>query len=215
MTQEEQIIQRDFYSEIKVTFPDILKFTGVSLLSQAAAYYYVFFLTSYTAILLRGTASDVFWQVILTVPAAYLLPFFLVRRYLSRILPKLYTLADDPERWYEKAIRLTGAGEVLRFFLGLLPFSYTAYGLLTSPVTYLLYTLLYVNPADGYEKIIVDHQPGAADTAVFMLIYCLYFAVFEFSLFRECRKAALRRRRNLENDLIERNKESSFYRKGV
>ncbi len=215
MTQEEQIIQRDFYSEKRVTLPDILKFIGISILSQTAAYYYVFFLATYITILLRGTASGVFLQVLLTVPVAYLLPFFLVRLYVSRVLPKLYTLADDPARWYEKAIRLTGPGEVLRFVCGLLPFSYTAYGLLTSPVTYLLYALLYVNPADGYEKILADHQPGAADAAVFLLIYCLYFAVFEFFLFRECRKAALRRRRDLESDLTERRKGSSFHRQGV
>ena len=41
MTQNQQIIERDFYYQREVTASDSLKFLGVSLASQLAAYYYV------------------------------------------------------------------------------------------------------------------------------------------------------------------------------
>ena len=70
MTQKQQIIARDFYTEKPVSGKSILRFTAVSLLSQFAAYYLVTCLNRFFAASLGGSAFGWLLQVLLTIPAA-------------------------------------------------------------------------------------------------------------------------------------------------
>ena len=211
MTQNQQIIERDFYYTKEVTSSDILKFIGVSAGAHLAAYYYILCFTSLIS-LWKGTATYVVLQVLLTIPVAIVLPSFLVHRYLAWAIPKLFSLHDDVNVWYKKALRLMIGEEALRFLVGLLPLPFTAYGVLTSPVTYLLYTLVYVNPMDKYEEVLVNHHADLIDTAVFLLIYCTYFALYNLFLFRKFKKEVIRQHRYLEGCLAEKQKSENYYR---
>ena len=211
MTQNQQIIERDFYYKREVTSSDILKFIGVSAGAHLAAYYYILCFTSLIS-LWRGTATHVVLQVLLTIPAAIVLPSFLVHHCLTSAVPKLFSLRDDVNTWYKKAICLIAPEETLRFLTGLLPLPFTAYGVLTSPITYLLYTLVYVNPMDKYEEVMVDHHIGNIDAAVFLLIYGIYFFLYNFFLFRKFKKEVLRQHNYLEGCLSEKQKSDNYYR---
>lgn len=211
MTQNQQIIERDFYYEKKVTSSDILKFIAVSAGAHLAAYYYILCFTSLIS-LWKGTATYVVLQVLLTIPVAIVLPSFLVHRYLASAVPKLFSLRDDVNTWHKKAIRLIIGEEALRFLIGLLPLPFTAYGVLTSPVTYLIYTLVYVNPMDKYEEVLVNHHANLLDTAVFLLIYLIYFSLYNFFLFRKFKKEVIRQHTYLEGCLAEKQKSENYYR---
>ncbi len=211
MTQNQQIIERDFYYKKEVTSSDILKFIGISIIANLVAYYYVLCFTSLIS-LWKGTATYVVLQVLLTIPVAIVLPSFLVHRYLTSAVPKLFSLNDDVNLWYKKALRLMVIEEALRFVIGLLPLPFTAYGVLTSPVTYLLYTLVYVNPTERYEEVMVNHHTGFIDIAVFLLIYIIYFVIYDLLLFRKFKKEVIRQHRYLEGCLAEKQREKSNYR---
>ncbi len=211
MTQNQQIIERDFYYKKEVTSSDILKFIAVSAGALLAAYYYILCFTSLIS-LWKGTATYVVLQVLLTIPVAIVLPSFLVHRYLTSAVPKLFSLRDDVNTWYKKAIRLIIGEEALRFLIGLLPLPFTAYGVLTSPVTYLIYTLVYVNPMDKYEEVLVNHHANLMDTTVFLLIYLTYFALYNFLLFRKFKKEVIRQHAYLEGCLAEKQKSDNNYR---
>ena len=210
MTQKQQTIQRDFYTEKPVTGMHILRFTAVSLVSQFAAYYLVTCLNRFFAVSLGGSASGLLLQVLLTIPAAFFVPGWLVWRHLGVRIPGnekisgMWSLADDPRLWYRKALRLMLPGEILRFLLGLLPVPVFRYGVLTSPGTYLLYTLLYINPTESYDRVMIQGQPDMADTGIFLGIYFVYFLVYELLLLKKFRKEALRHQKYLEGCLAER-----------
>ncbi len=214
MTQDQIIIQRDFYYQRTITVSDILKFIGVSFAVQFAAYYYIICITSLLAPL-DGTATHVVLQVLLTIPVAIFLPSFLIHRYLSSVIPKRFSLKDDKSQWYRKAIRLMGIEEILRFCTGLLPLSFTAYGVLTSPITYLLYTLVYVNPMQRYDEIILNYQVGVLDIIVFLSIYSGYFAIYNLCLIRKFKQEVFRHHLNLESSLKEKEKTQMNYKKGA
>ena len=160
----------------------------------------------------RKICEDLVLQVLLTIPVAIVLPSFLVHRYLASAVPKLFSLRDDVSLWHKKAIRLIAPEEAVRFLIGLVPLPFTEYGVLTSPVTYLLYTLVYVNPTDKYEEVMVNHHASLIDTAVFLLIYLIYFALYNFFLFRKFKKEVIRQHTYLEGCLAEKQKSENYYR---
>ena len=213
MTQNEQIIKRDFYYQRDVTAVDRCKFAAVSLGAQLAAYYYILCFTSLLS-MWQGSATHAVLQALCTLPVAALLPSFLVHRYLASAVPKLYSLRDEEKWWHKKAVRLMLGGEIFRFLVGLIPLPFTAYGVLTSPVTYLLYTIAYVNPAGKYEAIFVHHSVSPVDTAVFLIIYVLYFSLYNFFLYRRCRHEVRRQHVYLTGCLREKEKSDSYYYKG-
>ncbi|MBO5258073.1 MAG: hypothetical protein J6C42_11295, partial [Clostridia bacterium] len=71
-------------------------------------------------------------------------------------------------------------------------------GTVTSPITALLYELLYILPAGKYEQILVNNTPGIPDIAVFLLIYLSGFALQECLLLRMFRKCLTRHIRELQ-----------------
>lgn len=209
MTQNQQIIERDFYWTRQITVSDVLKFFGISMLSNFAAYYYVVCCNSLTAVF-GGMATYVLLQALLTIPLTIFLPPFLMKLYIRSAVPKLYSLADDPQKWYIKAARLMAVPEIIRFLAGILPVSFLNYGVLTSPVTYCLYSLLYITPLDKYDDVLLNGNAGVMDTVVFLLIYVLYYAVYEYVTAKKFRKEVFRHNVYLEGCLNEKLREQSY-----
>jgi len=176
--------ERNFYYEKQVNREDRLTFGAVSVGVQSAAYVLVSLLFS----VLFGMLP-MFVQYPLRAVLYSVLPLVWMKKYLDSSVPRLYSLADDDTLWRNKAFSLMLPGEIVRFILGLLPSPLLRYGTVTSPITALLYELLYIHPAGKYEQILMNNTPGIPDIAVFLLIYLSGFALQEcllLRIFHEC-----------------------------
>lgn len=211
MTQNQQVIERDYYYKRQVTAKHIAKVAGFSFVGNVFTYFIVNNIFSILASL--SSSDDVLYMIvgsIICLPVAILLPCFPIYKYLSFLLPRLYSLADAPKSWYKKAIRLISGSEILRFVLGLLPLNLTKYGVTTSPVTYLIYELLWIKPLDKYDDIWLNNEVALLDFLVFLIIYLIYFAVYEFFLLKKIKKEFVRQQKYLEGCLNEREKYYNF-----
>ncbi|MBR5444638.1 MAG: hypothetical protein IKV57_00850 [Clostridia bacterium] len=203
-------MKQDFQETKPVTVSEKLRFAGASLFSHLLAFWAVYCIYLYLYAYLEGSALFVLLQIFFTLPISILLPRWWMKKHLPTQIPRLYTLADDPEVWYKKALRLILPTEILRFLMGLLPFPICRCGLLTSPVTYLLYTLVYVIPLERYDAIMVQNQPTPLDTAVFLGIYCAYFIFYNLSLMKRFRKEAQSHIRYLEGQRTEKERTKNY-----
>lgn len=205
MNEKQYILERDFYYKREITYADRFKFLGVTLLAHFLAYYYMMCFTSLTQIWV-GSAFYVVFQAIGLLPIAWLIPFFLIRQYLQARIPKLFSLADEENAWRQKAFRWISLCELLRFLTGLIPLSITRFGVMTSPVTYLLYTLFYIEPLGKFDAVLRDGKAGLLDLTVFFLIYGAYFFLYDYFLVRRIQKEAARHRQYLRGCLREKEK---------
>ena len=203
-------MNQDFYETRMVTVPEMLRFAGASLFSHLLAFWAVYCLYLYLYVHLDGSALFVLLQICFTLPVSVLLPRWWMRKHLPTQIPRLYSLADAPDMWYRKALRLILPEEIFRFMVGLLPFPICRCGLLTSPVTYLLYTLLYVIPLDRYEAVMVQNQSTPLDTVVFLGVYCGYFCLYNLFLLKRFRKEAQSHIRYLEGQLTEKQRARDY-----
>lgn len=209
MTQNQQIPERDYYAEKTVTASHSLKFMLIHIGIHMAVYYCVLFCGVFFSAF-AGSATYVVLQAVTTIPLAIILPLILLKRYCQSVIPKLYTLADAPENWHRKAIRLILPGEIVRFLLGFVPIPILQYGVITSPAAYCLYNLCYITPLGKYEAVLVNRNGSAVDTIVFLGIYILYFAVYEVVIFRKFRKETVRHTTFLTGSLHERNRTQKY-----
>jgi len=175
--------EQNFHYHTQVNREDRLKFGAVSIGVQFAAYFIVNLLFSVLLGMLPTAVQYLLRAILYTV-----LPLVWMKKYLNSVLPSLYSLADDDAVWHKKAVSLMLTGEIVRFILGLLPSPLLRYGTVTSPITALLYELLYLLPAGKYEQIMINNTPGFPDLAVFLLIYLAGFAVHELLILRIFRK---------------------------
>lgn len=185
--------EQKFYYQTQVNWEERLTFGAVSLGVQVAAYILASLLFSVLLGMLPMAA-----QYPLRAVLYVLLPLVWMKTYLNSVIPRLYSLADDNSLWHKKAFSLMLPGELVRFILGLLPSPLLRYGTVTSPITALLYELLYILPAGKYEQILVNNTPGIPDIAVFLLIYFSGFALQECLLLRMFRKCLTRHIRELQ-----------------
>lgn len=193
--------EQNFYYEDQLNWEDRLKFGAVSIGVHFAAYFVSSFLFSLLLGMLPPIAQYPLLGILYTV-----LPLFWMGKYLSSAIPPMYSLTDDDALWRKKAVSLMLPGEIVRFVLGILPSPLLRYGTVTSPLTGLLYDLLYITPTGKYESIMVNGTLGVLDIAVFLLIYFAYFAVYEFVVLRMFRKRLTRHISELEGELKEREK---------
>ena len=180
---EQYIIDRDYYYLATVGWKDRLMFFGLTLLYNGVTYYIVRWLAMVFTSVFGTMESGVAFQVLTTIPAALLIPLLLTFRDVRKAVPKLYSLADKETGWLKKAFSLAGPGEALRFLLGMLPLPFLMYGAITSPLTYLLYQLAYVNPTDRFDEIMVENAATLRDFLVFLAIYAVYYIVYELLLY--------------------------------
>lgn len=174
-----QISERNFCYEARVTGEDCLKFGTVSIGVHFAAY----FLSSLLFSVLLGMLPKVV-QYPLCGILYIVFPVWRMGKYLDSAVPPLYSMRDDQTCWYKKAITLMLPGEIVRFMLGILPSPLLRYGMITSPLTGLLYELLYIFPTGKYERIMGNGNPEILDIVVFLLLYIAYFAVYELVVLR-------------------------------
>ena len=205
MNEKQFILERDFYYKREITYADQFKFLGVTLLAHFLAYYYMMCFTSLTRIW-GGSVFYIIFQAIGLLPIAWLIPFFLIRQYVRARIPKLFSLADEQKDWLRKAFRWVSLGEILRFLVGLIPLSITEFGVMTSPVTYLLYTLFYIEPLGKFDQVLLKNNAGFWDLTVFFLIYSAYFFLYNYFMYRKIKHEISRHRQYLQGCLNEKEK---------
>jgi len=211
MTQEKIIIKRDFYFEYDITWTDRLKYTGYIILCNIITYFFIILVVNRMLAIWRGWAMHTIFEVLITLPTAFILPLAAMKFYVNKQVPKIYSLADDPNQSHKKLISLIFTGEAARFVCGLLPTPMTLFGTLTSPFTIMIYTLFYLNPTDRYEAVFYGGI-SFIDIAVFILIYILYFALHEYIVWRMFRKVHAEHIRYLEGQKAVYEKEQRIYK---
>lgn len=210
MTQHQNVKQRDYYYQRTVTWKDRLKYAALTVFGHFAVYLFTMWAVSGLLEMWRGTATYVALEVLLTIPAVIILPLAGMHLYLKKIIPSLFSLADEPALQPKKVRSLLLFGEVLRFALGLLPTPMTLFGTVTSPVTMMLYTLVYLNPAGRYDPVLMQGEIKFADVLVFAVIYLGYFALHARIIQRMCKKRIASHTRWLEGTMAEYDKEQSY-----
>lgn len=209
MNQEQLILERDYYYKRDVTSSDQIRFATVTVAAHLVVYWYMLW-TPKLKSAFDGSVLYVLIETIVSLPVATVVPYLVVRRSITSVMTKLYSLADERDKWFAKAIRLISVGEIIRFLAGLLPIPLTGFGVMTSPITYLLYTLLWINPMQKYNEIMVQRDMTGVDIAVFLVIYILYFILYEAVLLRRMKKEILRHQKHLAGCLEERRKYSGY-----
>ena len=205
---EKEILQSTFYYENKIGFVSILMCVGILIGSQLFA---SFLLTLMNTLLgswatMSGGESLYVFRILFTVPLIVIVPIIIIRKNLGYVVVKHISLSDEGKKWTDKAIKLLLPCEIARFVIGLLPLSGTRLGYLTSPLAYQLYVLGYSFPFQKIEENGALLPLTTVDILVFIGIYLVYFAVYEFLLFRyykKCRDSQINR---LKGDLYERTK---------
>lgn len=214
MTHDDKIIRRDFYFNREVTRKDKIKFMGITLISNAATFYIITLVAQLLSIM-QGMALHVLLQALTLLPLSIILPWIMTTRALRHIVSRFYSLADDVDNWRGKAISIVTLGEAVRFGIGLLPTVFTKFGMITSPVTYHIYSLFYVVPTGRYEQAVGGAGTSFLDIAVFLLIYILYFAIYEFLFMKKFKKEVIRNKNFLEATLLERKKLDDMYKNRI
>ncbi len=210
MTQHQNVIQREYYYQGTVTWKDRLGYASLTVFGHFAVYLFTVWAANGLLGMWRGTATYVVFQVLLTLPTVVILPLAGMHFYLKKIVPPLYSLADDPPARRKKTVSLLFFGEAVRFLLGLLPTPMTLFGTVTSPVTMMLYTLVYLNPAGRFDPVCLQGDIRFTDILVFAVIYLGYFALHERILQRMCKKRIRSHIRWLEGMMAEYEKEQNY-----
>lgn len=210
MSTEKQTVERDFYYKREVARKHKLKVMGFSLGGHLMTYLIITAIRMAFPFLSISSpefgVSYIIIGALICIPIAILLPSWAVRRYLSHLIPRIYSLSDDPNEWRKKAVQLISLCEPVRFVLGLLPFSFTRFASTTAPATFVIYSYFYLYPMEKYDQVIMNFNVELADLLVFLLIYIVYYAVYEYFFLRYIKKQMMRQRVYLEGMLAERDK---------
>ena len=210
MSIEKQTVERDFYYKREVNRKHKLKVLGFSLGGHLMTYLVItairmaFPFMSFSST--NFGVSYVIMGAFVCIPVAIILPHWAVRAYLSHLIPRIYSLADDPSEWRKKSLQLISVCEPVRFVLGLLPLSFTRFGSTTAPAVFVIYSYFYLYPTEKYEQIVLNYSFELVDILVFLLIYIVYFAIYECFFLRYIKKQMMRQQRYLSGELAVREK---------
>ena len=207
---DKDIIKRDFYYEREITLKHKLKVLGFSLGGHLTTYFIIMIIRmAFPFLSISSPSFGVSYIIIgavICISVAAFLPSWAVRKYLSYLIPRIYSLADDIKEWRKKAVQLIFVGELVRFVLGILPLSFTKFGMTTAPVTFVAYSYFYLYPTEKYDQIVLNNSVGSLDLIVFILIYLVYFIIYEFFFLKYIKKQMLRQQVYLEGELSVNNK---------
>ena len=210
MLTDKQTLERDFYYKREVDLKHKLKVMGFSLGGHLTAYIVIAAIRmAFPFLSISSAAFGVSYIIIgalICIPITILLPSWAVRRYLSHLIPRIYSLSDDPNEWRKKAVQLISLCEPVRFVLGLLPFSFTRFGSTTAPATFVIYSYFYLYPTEKYDQVIMNYNVELTDLLVFLMIYIVYYAVYEYFFLRYIKKQMMRQQTYLEGMLAEKDK---------
>ena len=208
MAQKDLVNERDFYAQKEVELYDVLKYALIVILANFMAYYLVSCIYSFISKLAANSMYLILQSIFIYVPICAVLPVFLMFQYIRHFVPKHFSLADSPRDWTRKMIKWVGVGEIARFLIGLIPLSITKCGVITSPVTYHLYTTFYLEPLGKFEAVMLNGNAEAADIVVFLLIYFLYFGIYCLLIYKKLKKEIIRHIKYLEGCM---NEKKRFY----
>ncbi len=208
MAQKDLVNERDFYAQKEVELYDVLKYAFIVILSNFMAYYLVSCIYYFISKLAASSMYLILQSIFIYVPICAVFPVLLIFQYIRHFVPKHFSLADSPRICTRKMIKWVGVGEIARFLIGLIPLSITQCGVITSPVTYHLYTLLYLEPMEKFEAVMLNGNAETLDIAVFLLIYCLYFGIYCLLLYKKLKKEIIRHIKYLEGCM---NEKKRFY----
>lgn len=172
------------------------------------AYYLVSCIYSFISKLAANSMYLILQSIFIYVPICAVLPVFLMFQYIRHFVPKHFSLADNPRDWTRKMIKWVGFGEIARFLIGLIPLSITKCGVITSPLTYHLYTTFYLEPLGKFEAVMLNGNAETIDIAVFLLTYFLYFGIYCLLLYKKLKKEIIRHIKYLEGCM---NEKKRFY----
>ena len=210
MSTNKQTVERDFYYKREVNRKHKLKVWGFSLGGHLMTYLVITAIRMAFPFMSFSSnsfgVSYVIMGALVCIPVAIILPHWAVRMYLSHLIPRIYSLADDPNEWRKKAVQLISICEPVRFVLGLLPLSFTRFGSTTAPATFVIYSYFYLYPTEKYDQIIMNYSFELVDILVFLLIYLAYFVIYEYFFLKYIRKQMIRQRIYLEGELAVREK---------
>ncbi len=208
MAQKDIVNERDFYAQKEVELYDVLKYALIVILANFMAYYLVSCIYYFISKLAASSMYLILQSIFIYVPICAVFPVFFIFQYIRHFVPKHFSLADSPRVWTFKMIKWVGVGEIARFLIGLIPLSITQCGVITSPVTYHLYTLFYLEPLGKFEAVMLNGNAEAVDIAVFLLIYCLYFGIYCLLLYKKLKREIFRHMKYLEGCM---NEKKRFY----
>ncbi len=208
MAQKDLVNKRDFYAQKEVELYDVLKYAFIVILSNFMAYYLVSCIYYFISKLAASSMYLILQSIFIYVPICAVFPVFFIFQYIRHFVPKHFSLADSPRVWTRKMIKWVGVGEIARFLIGLIPLSITQCGVITSPVTYHLYTLFYLEPLGKFEAVMLNGNAETVDIAVFLLIYCLYFGIYCLLLYKKLKREIIRHIKYLEGCM---NEKKRFY----
>ena len=202
--QDQQIIQRDFFYSHPIRFANCIAFAALSLAYNAAVYYIIQWICIALTTMFGPIESTVVLQVLITLPLSAVVPTLLVFRYIRNVVPRFYSLSDGEEGWRKKALQLIMPGEAFRFLLGLLPEGFLQYGVISSPLTYRIFSRLYVNPTGRFDVIMTEKSASITDWIVFLIVYLAYYGIYEFLLLRKMKHEVHRHCEYLRGTMDER-----------
>lgn len=208
MAQKDIVNERDFYAQKEVELYDVLKYAFIVILANFMAYYLVSCIYYFISKLAASSLYLILQSIFIYVPICAVFPVFFIFQYIRHFVPKHFSLADSPRVWIRKMIKWVGVGEIARFLIGLIPLSITQCGVITSPVTYHLYTLFYLEPLGKFEAVMLNGNAETVDIAVFLLIYCLYFGIYCLLLYKKLKREIIRHMKYLEGCM---NEKKRFY----
>ena len=204
MTTHELVRQRDYYYKTQVFIEDKLLFAAISFAAHIISYYLVVYIIgAYIGVFVSSPSWKFVFDLLICMPATLVCPLLILKMLLRRCIGRMYSLADDMGIWYKKAISLIIIGEVLRFVTAFLPFTYTRFGVLTSPFSYMLYSLVYLVPADRYEAVMLAEQTEIIDIIIFTVVYIISFTLYEFILLKITKNGLDRHMTDLKNRCFE------------
>jgi hypothetical protein len=85
---------------------------------------------------------------------------------------------------------------------------------MTSPITYLLYTLFYIEPLGKFDAVLIKRKASFMDILVFLLIYCAYFFLYDYLMYGKIKKQILRHQQYLQGCMDEKEKYYNYNKRG-
>jgi len=208
------VIQRDYYYRRYVKWEDCLNYMFVILFIQICTIITTLLITQGSLAFFQLLTTFIVIELIISLAVSIFLPIFLLDKYFKKLVPRMYSLADEDSEWQNKALTLILPGELLRFFLGLLPLPLLKFGTLTSPVIGYLYSavfgMIYFDNAMLYEASLTSPYNSLPCAVFFIVIYLIYFALHLYTVLYIINRQRKLHKKYLLGNLNTYNKSQNF-----
>lgn len=206
----EYVRLRDYFYSSAITRADRLRYAALTFGVHFGVYLIVSpllsaFLTIYTG----DSATNILLQMLLGIPLAAILPFVFMKRLARPLIRSIFSLADEEKDIPQKLFALCAPGEAIRFALGLILFM--GYGAYVAPLPAMVFSAIFNLLTGGFDTGAAPTAPALIHWLLFLLLYLLYFAVFEILLSRRLCRMAAKHRQYLVSVQAEKDKYQNYY----